>query len=243
MTGASRGIGKAVSRELASRGVFVALHYNSNKDGAEEAIKEIGGPPHKAFRADLRQPEDSKRLVDDVVAEYGKIDILINNAAVILRHKFEEVTFDEWRKVWEETLQTNLLGPAHLSYHAAKHMMKQGGGRIVNVSSRGAFRGEPEMPAYGASKGGLNAMSQSLAKALAPHKIFVYTVAPGFVETERIQPILDGPRGESIRNESPLGRIATPAEVAKTISYLALDAAEFLTGCIIDINGASYLRT
>jgi NAD(P)-dependent dehydrogenase (short-subunit alcohol dehydrogenase family) len=122
-------------------------------------------------------------------------------------------------------------------------MISQGGGQIVNVSSRGAFRGEPDAPAYGASKAGLNAMSQSLAKALAPHNIYVYVVAPGWVETDMAAESMSGPAGDQVRAQSPLNRIATPDEVARTILFLASEGTEFLTGCIVDINGASYLRS
>jgi NAD(P)-dependent dehydrogenase (short-subunit alcohol dehydrogenase family) len=124
-----------------------------------------------------------------------------------------------------------------------QHMKENGGGKIVNVSSRGAFRGEPDAPAYGASKAGLNALSQSMALALAPHNIFVYVVAPGFVETDRIAPLLSGPRGDAIRAQSPFGRVAYPEEVANTVLFLASEGTDYLTGCIVDINGASYLRT
>ena len=122
-------------------------------------------------------------------------------------------------------------------------MMDHGGRRIVNVSSRGAFRGEPEAPAYGASKAGLNAMSQSMAKALAPHNIFVYGVAPGFVETEMAEFVLSGPEGDAVRRESPLGRVARPDEVARAVLFLASEGTDFMTGCILDVNGASYLRS
>ena len=122
-------------------------------------------------------------------------------------------------------------------------MMERGGGRVVNVSSRGAFRGEPETPAYGASKAGLNAMSQSMAQALAPYGIFFYIVAPGFVKTDMASSLLSGPEGEGIRLQSPLGRVATPEEVARTVVFLASEAPDFMTGAIVDVNGASYLRS
>ena len=122
-------------------------------------------------------------------------------------------------------------------------MVERGGGRIVNVSSRGAFRGEPNAPAYGASKAGLNAMSQSLAQKLAPHGIFVCVVAPGFVETDMASSSLSGPDGDAIRSQSPLNRVATAEEVARAILFLASEGTEFMTGCILDVNGASYLRS
>ena len=135
------------------------------------------------------------------------------------------------------------MGPANICYFAARHMMESGGGRIVNISSRGAFRGEPDAPAYGASKAGVNALSQSLAVALAPHNIFIGVVAPGFVETDMVTDMLASPDGDAIRAQSPLGRVARPEEVANAVLFLASTGAEFTTGTIIDVNGASYLRS
>ena len=122
-------------------------------------------------------------------------------------------------------------------------MMKSGSGKIINITSRGAFRGEPNAPAYGASKAGLNAFSQSMAQALAPHNIFVYAVAPGFVETDMSASLLCGPKGDAIRAQSPLNRVARSEEVARVVLFLATEGTDYLTGCIIDVNGASYLRT
>ena len=118
-------------------------------------------------------------------------------------------------------------------------MQKNGGGKFVNISSRGAFRGEPKAPAYGASKAGLNALGQSMAQALAKDNIFVYTIAPGFVETDRVKDIVD----DKIRAQRPLNRVAKPEEVAQTALWLASEGNDFLTGCIVDVNGASYLRS
>src|SRR6185295_2861155 len=142
-----------------------------------------------------------------------------------------------------QTLQTNLLGPAHATFTAIPHLIEAGGGAVVNVTSRGAFRGEPNNPAYGASKAGLNAFGQSMAKALAPVGIWVGTVAPGVVPTETARDVLDGPRGNEVRAESPFGRVARPEEVAAAVLWLASPEAKFSTGTIIDVNGASYLRS
>jgi NAD(P)-dependent dehydrogenase (short-subunit alcohol dehydrogenase family) len=122
-------------------------------------------------------------------------------------------------------------------------MVAGGGGRIINVSSRGAFRGEPRHPAYGASKAGLNAFGQSLARALAPHGITVTGVAPGYVATDMVTGLLSGPGGDAIRAQSPFGRVAQPAEIAAAVVYLASPEAEWASGAILDLNGASYLRT
>ncbi len=183
-------------------------------------------------------------MVEAVVADFGGLDIVVNNAGIWLDHKLDEVEYDEWQQAWRSILDTNLLGPANVCYCAARHMIKNGcGGRIINISSRGAFRGEPDGPAYGASKAGLNAMSQSLAKHLAPHGIVVGVVAPGFVETDMAADLLAGPEGDSIRSQSPIGRVARPEEVAQAVLFFAAEGAEFSTGAIIDVNGASYLRT
>jgi NAD(P)-dependent dehydrogenase (short-subunit alcohol dehydrogenase family) len=173
----------------------------------------------------------------------GHIDILVNNAGVFIEHKIREIDYENWQRSWDKVIKTNLLGPANLTYWASRHMMARGGGRIVNVSSRGAFRGEPDAPAYGASKAGLNAMSQSLAKALAPHKVYICVVAPGWVDTDMATRALSGEQAAEIRDQMPLGRVAQPDEVARTVLFLCSEGTESLTGCIVDINGASYLRT
>ncbi|MGH8371233.1 MAG: SDR family NAD(P)-dependent oxidoreductase [Gammaproteobacteria bacterium] len=141
------------------------------------------------------------------------------------------------------TIGTNLIAPANLCFRAAQVMMKQRRGHIINISSRGAFRGEPDAPAYGAAKAGLNQLSQSLAWALAPCNIFVGVVAPGFVRTDMTTTLLDGPGGDAIRKQSPLNRVATAEEIAEAVVRLAADGMLSATGCILDVNGASYLRT
>ncbi|MBS0663357.1 MAG: SDR family oxidoreductase, partial [Verrucomicrobia bacterium] len=150
---------------------------------------------------------------------------------------------DAWQAEWQRTLTTNLMAPADLCLLAARHLAPAGGGRIVNLSSRGAFRGEPDAPAYGASKAGLNSLSQSLARALAPHHIAVFAVAPGWVGTDMAADHLEGPRAAEIAAQHPLGRVATADEVANVVAYCALDAPETMTGAILDVNGASYLRS
>jgi NAD(P)-dependent dehydrogenase (short-subunit alcohol dehydrogenase family) len=243
VTGASRGIGKAVAEALAARGARVIINYLSNKKAAVAALAGMEGGPHLAIQADVADPDAVERLFEEAVAALGPIDIVVNNAGIFRYHRIDEVEYDEWRHSWSEVLNTNLLGPANVCFHAARHMIEHGGGRIVNVSSRGAFRGEPEGPAYGASKAGLNAMSQSLAQRLAPHNIFVGVVAPGFVETDLGARVLDGPLGDSVRAQSPLNRVARPEEVAYAVLFLASKGSEFSTGTIIDVNGASYLRS
>ena len=243
VTGASRGIGREISRALAGHGARVAIHFKGNEGAARETLRSLAGGPHAIFRADVADGASARGLVDAVVGEMGGIDVLVNNAGIFEHHPIPGTDYEAWRDVWDRTLGTNLLGPANLSYFAAGHMIERGGGRIVNVSSRGAFRGEPDAPAYGASKAGLNALSQSMAQALAPYNVFVYAVAPGFVETEMAEFVLYGPEGDAVRNQSPLGRVARPEEVARAVLFLASEGTDFMTGCILDVNGASYLRS
>jgi NAD(P)-dependent dehydrogenase (short-subunit alcohol dehydrogenase family) len=243
VTGGSRGIGAAIATAFAQRGAQLAISYRSNRKAADACIRQLAGNGHRALPADIADPEQAALLVERAIEALGGLDIVVNNAGVFLSHPLATVTFLEWNKAWQETLDTNLIGPAAICYRAARHMMEHGGGRIVNVSSRGAFRGEPDGPAYGASKAGLNSMSQSLAVALAPHNIFVGVVAPGFVETDMAAELLAGAQGAAIRAQSPLGRVARPEEVAHAVLFLASDGAQFSTGAIVDVNGASYLRS
>ena len=243
VTGASRGIGRAVAAALADKGARVAVHYNRNETAADETLSSLKGGPHMKFQADVAEPKAVSGMVERVIAAMGRIDILVNNAGIFEEHLLTSVSFQDWIDSWRRTIDTNLMGSAHAAYCVARHMMERGGGRIVNVTSRGAFRGEPEAPAYGASKAGQNAMSQSLAQALAPHNIFVYAVAPGWVKTDMAEEALDGPEGDAIRGQSPLNRVATPEEVARAVVFLASEGTDFMTGCILDVNGASYLRS
>ena len=243
ITGAAQGIGRAIAKAFAAHDARTALHYHSNRVEAEKTIASLAGASHHLFQADITNPTEAQSLVESVARQFGRIDILVNNAAIYEDHPIAEVGYDDWQRAWRATIETNLIGPSNVTFCAAQKMIGQGGGRIVNISSRGAFRGEPSAPAYGASKAGLNAMSQSLAQALAPHNIFVYVVAPGFVDTERVAHKVQGAAGEVIRHQSPLRRVARPDEVAKTVLFLASEGTDFLTGCIVDVNGASYLRS
>jgi NAD(P)-dependent dehydrogenase (short-subunit alcohol dehydrogenase family) len=243
ITGASRGIGAAAARLFAERGARVAIHYHRDRGSAEETLRSLAGGPHSLVQADLRDAASAPELFDDAVAAFGGIDALVNNAGIWEGHAVLTVEFEQWKAAWDHTIAANLLAPVHLMYLAARHMTESGGGRIVNVTSRGAFRGEPTGPAYASSKAGLNIAGQSLAKALGRHGVFVYTVAPGWVDTDMARPLLEGPDGETARNDTGLGRVATADEIAKAIVFLATEAPESMTGCIVDVNGASYLRT
>jgi NAD(P)-dependent dehydrogenase (short-subunit alcohol dehydrogenase family) len=238
VTGASGGIGAAICRSLAARGAAVTLHYQSDLESAEAARRSMSGGGHSIIQADLRNESDIERLWREASAQ-RRIDVVVNNAGVFPEHAPLTTGYAEWTAAWQHTLAINLSGAAHLSYLAARAMAEQGGGRIINISSRGAFRGEPTAPAYAASKAGLNAFSQSLAKALAPSGIYVFVIAPGWVATERVAQLIHNP---TVLADQPLGRVASPDEVAQVVAFCALDAPASLTGAILDVNGASYLR-
>ncbi len=240
VTGASRGIGAAVARAFAASGDRVGVHYGTRRDAADEVLSALPGVGHVVAGADLADPDAVRWMVDEVAGALGGIDVLVNNAGVYEPHAAAETTYEEWQAAWRHTLDVNLVGAANVTWCALRHM--GAGGRIVNVSSRGAFRGEPNHPAYGASKAGLIAFGQSLARALGERRIAVTSVAPGFVETEMAATELEGERGRRRRAESPLGRVATPDEVAAAVLYLASPEAELASGAVLDVNGASYLR-
>ncbi len=243
VTGGSGGIGRTICRRFAERGARVWVHYHSGEEAADETLALLAGDGHSKVPADLRDPASVRAMVDGVAEASGAIDVLVNNAGVFEHHSPLAVDYETWCDSWQRILGTNLLGAANASFCAARHMAGGGGGRIINISSRGAFRGEPDGPAYGASKAGLNALSQSLALALASSGVFVFAVAPGFVETAMARDYITGELAETVWRQSPLGRVATTEDVAYWVLCLADEAASFATGAIIDVNGASYLRT
>jgi 3-oxoacyl-[acyl-carrier protein] reductase len=243
VTGASRGIGRAIAQAFAAAGDRVAVHHRDSAALAAEVLAGLPGAGHAVVQADLADPEAVRRMVDGAHDALGGLDVLVNNAGVFTPHPITDVSYEQWQAAWQDTLGVNLIGAANVTWCAVRHMIGNGGGRIVNVSSRGAFRGEPGQPAYGASKAGLNAFGQSLARALAPQGIAVATVAPGFVDTDMAAGHLDGARGDEIRAQSPFDRVATAEEIAAAVLYLASPEAEWASGAILDLNGASYLRS
>jgi 3-oxoacyl-[acyl-carrier protein] reductase len=244
VTGGSRGIGRAIVQAFAGLGDRVAVHHRDSAARAAEIVAGLPGAGHTVVQADLADPEAVRRAVDQAAAALGGLDVLVNNAGVYVKHQIAEVSYQEWQAAWRDILGVNLTGAANVTWCAVQHMIAGGrGGRIVNVSSRGAFRGEPRHPAYGASKAGLNAFGQSLARDLARYDIAVAGVAPGYVATDMAASVMAGPDGDEIRAQSPFGRVAQPDEIAAAVVYLASPEAEWASGAILDLNGASYLRT
>jgi 3-oxoacyl-[acyl-carrier protein] reductase len=244
VTGGSRGIGAAIARAFAERGDRVAVHCRDALAVAEVVRDSLDGDGHVVVRADLAVPAEVRAMVDAAAAGLDGLDVLVNNAGIYLDHPVLGTSYEEWQAAWQATLAVNLVGAANVTWCAVQHMTASGqrAGRIVNVGSRGAFRGEPTHPAYGASKAGLHAFGQSLAVALAPHGITVASVAPGYVATDMTADELATPAGDVIRAQSPFGRVATVEEIAAAVVYLASPEAEWVSGAILDLNGASYLR-
>lgn len=244
VTGASGGIGRAIAVAFAREGDRVAVHYSARRAEAEQTLADLSGDGHALVSGDLADPQQVADLAAAADTALGGVDVLVNNAAIVTSgYAVPDADYAAWQQAWRETLDVNLFGAANLSYCVARRLIDRGiEGAIVNVGSRGAFRGEPNAPAYGASKAGLHALGQSLAVSLAPHRISVTSVAPGFVETDRVADRLAGDSGAAIREQSPYGRVATPEEVAAAVVYLASPAARWSTGAVLDVNGASYLR-
>ena len=232
-----------MAEAFAAAGDRIAVHHRDSPGLAADVLAGLPGTGHTVVQADLADPGQVRHMVDAAAAHLGGLDVLVNNAANYVAHPITEVSYEQWQAAWQHTLGVNLTGAANVTWCAVQHMIAGGGGTIVNVSSRGAFRGEPGQPAYGASKAGLNALGQSLAIALAPHNITVTGVAPGFVATDMAAAHLQGARGDAIRAQSPFGRVARPEEIAAAVLYLASPEAAWATGAILDLNGASYLRT
>ncbi|MFI6086422.1 SDR family NAD(P)-dependent oxidoreductase [Streptomyces sp. NPDC051218] len=244
ISGASRGLGRALAQAFAANGDRVAVHYGSREEEARATLASLAGDGHVLVGGDLSEPAGAADVARRATEALGGLDVLVNNAAVNLPHPLADTSYEDWAALWHQHVSVNLLATANLSHLAARRMIDQGtGGRIVNIGSRGAFRGEPDHPAYGATKAAVHALGQSLAVSLAPYGIAVASVAPGFFETERVAHRLSGDEGAAIRAQSPFGRAGTADEIAAAVLWLASPVAEWASGSVLDLNGASHLRT
>jgi NAD(P)-dependent dehydrogenase (short-subunit alcohol dehydrogenase family) len=230
VTGSTRGIGAAVAEALRARGARVVGHGRT------------AGPEVAA--ADLADPAAAQALWDEALGRLdGRIDVVVNNAGV-----FEPVAVEaplaEWQAGWARTLQINLQAAADLCRAAVLHFRdREGGGRIVNVASRAAYRGDsPAHWHYAASKAGMVAMTKSIARGYAAEGVLAFAVCPGFVMTGMADDYLASRGGGTLLADIPLGRVASPEEVASAVAYLALEAPASMTGAVVDLNGASYVR-
>ena len=241
VTGASRGIGRALAEGLAASGATVAVHYNQNREAAETLAGSIGQGA-RAFQADLAETTACDRLFDDVVAAYGWLDVLVNNAGIALKMP-PEVALDEWKKGWDLTMAVNLRAVELLCRRAVEHFTAQGGGRIINVASRAAFRGDtPSYMTYAASKGGVVALTRSLARAFGKDGICAFVLAPGFTRTDMAQDFIDAYGEDHLVRDLALDRLTEPVDLAPLVVLLASGLADHATGGTFDLNAGSYVH-
>ena len=241
VTGASRGIGAAIAEKLLAGGAFLAAHYNTGV-GALAPLGKKYPSALLAIKANLEHDAETDSLWKAALKWRGRVEGLVNNAAIISSIR-PEAPLAEWRREWRRTIRVNLDAAADLCRFALLHFLDTGGGDIVNVASRAAFRGDaPDSMHYAASKGGMVALTRSLAKNYARQGVCAYTVAPGWVATERVKPKLAKKGNEFMLAEVPMGAAAPPAEVANIVAFLLSGAARHATGATFDINGASYFH-
>lgn len=242
VTGSSSGIGAAIAQTLARAGGEVILHYSNNEDGAAAVAEKIGKNKCQIVRSDLAVKNGAIALWGEAVAWKGRIDIIVNNAGIYIPATIQD-DFDTWTEVWQKTLQVNLVAVGSLCREAIRHFQTRNGGTIINIASRAAFRGDDiEHIHYAASKGGVVALTRTIARGFAKDNILAFAVAPGFVRTEKKEATIKERGEEAFTGDIPLGKIADPQDVANTVAFLASGLAPHATGTTIDINGASYVR-
>ena len=242
VTGGSRGIGAAIVRAVTGAGATVAVHYRKSAAAARALQEKLGAHRCHLIQADLAEPDSAARIWADATAAAGPIDALVNNAGIFEAAPLD-MDLEAWRASWKRTLQVNLISPAELCRHAIRDFQGRGGGRIVNISSRAAFRGEvPEQMPYGASKGGLVALTKTIARGYAKDGVLAFGIAPGFVATNMVADNVDADKIARVTAEIPLGEMADVDEIGALTAFLCSDRARHLTGTTVDVNGASYVR-
>ncbi|MDA0681305.1 MAG: SDR family NAD(P)-dependent oxidoreductase [Proteobacteria bacterium] len=245
VTGASKGIGAATVRQLGACGAFVVSHYSSDRNGAEEACKDIAIPKKLLVEANFEDLDQVEALWDTAMGWRGRIDVLVNNAAIMLWDGGFEETLDAWDTAWEKTLRVNVLAPARLLRRAVKYFKEENGGIVITLSSWAAQKGvtNPSTIAYGSSKAAIQAATQTIARAFAKDGILAYVIAPGVVRT-RLSDQFAATQGgaDNISSALAMGEWVPPEELAELITYLARGRARHLSGATLDVNGASYIR-
>jgi len=241
VTGASRGIGRAIASHLHAAGATVAVHYHRSSEAADSLVSELG-PNAAAFAADLAGSESCAGLFGAVLQEFGHLDVLINNAGVA--HLIaEDAPVKEWSELWADTMNVNARATALLCRLAVRHFSERSGGRIINVASRAAFRGDTaEYAAYAASKGAVVALTRSIARAYGKQGVAAFVIAPGFVRTDMAQDSIDAYGEQFVLDDLALNQLTEPQDVAPIVTLLASGLADHATGATIDINAGSYVH-
>ena len=242
VTGGSRGIGAAIVKAMAAAGAHVVLHYGREAERAQALAAEIGPERCRVLGADFMVDREILDLWAAAVAWRGRVDVLVNNAGI---YEPADVTddFNHWRDSWQRTLQINLIAAGHLSRQAVAHFRAAGGGILIHVASRAAFRGDDvDYMNYAASKAGMVAMSRTIARGFGGDGVLSYVLAPGFVRTEMTDDYIARHGDADILRDIPLGDMAPPEELANLAVFLAAGMARHASGSTIDVNGASYVR-
>lgn len=241
VTGASRGIGRAIAEQLAASGAQVAVHFHRNAEAAQQ-VADRCGPETAVFQADLSKPVGVGQLFEDVVARFGRITALVNNAGISIGTPVESKD-DLFSDRWSRTMLVNLHATGLLCKKAINHFCDGNGGRIVNIASRAAFRGDAsDYLAYAASKGGVVALTRSIARAYGKQQIKAFVVAPGFVRTDMAEDFIQKYGEEFVLNDLALPTLTEPQDIAPTVAFLLSGLADHSTGCTIDINAGSYVH-
>ena len=234
VTGASRGIGAAVAKRLAAAGCFVIVNYNGSAQRAQEVVTQItsAGNEAVAMQCDVSNFDACGELIARITADYGRLDVLVNNAGITrdgLLMRMSEADFDA-------VIDTNLKGAFHTIRHAGRQFLKQRSGRIINIASVSGLLGNAGQANYAASKAGVIGLTKSVARELAGRQITVNAVAPGFIATDMVDAMTDSAKA-ALTDHIPFGRIGEPEEVADVVAFLASDAARYVTGQIIAVDG------
>ncbi len=242
LTGGSRGIGAAAVRALHRDGHEIIFTYATKAAEANVLAEELGSRA-RAVHCDLAQHARLPAVIESCISSYGRIDVLVNNGAVFSENPFFDNDFDAWRRGWERTFAINLFGTADLTYLALQHMRAQGRGKIINVTSRAAHRGELNFADYGASKAALVNLTKSIARSCGKYGISAISIAPGFIETDMAAADLEVPqRRAELEAEVPLGYIGTAEEIGDVIAFFASERGNYANGATVDLNGGSYVR-
>lgn len=242
ITGSSRGIGFGIAKLLLESGASVALHYNKNRTKLEKLLKDNPDYEAKLFKANLEDLKETEELFKRVEGHFNRIDVLINNAGIAIDSPVDQAT-ENWLKDWEKTLRVNLTSLALLCKLAIEHFKKIGGGRIINIASRAAFRGDtPDYMAYAASKGGIVSLTRTIARGYGKENIKAFVIAPGFVKTDMAKDFIDK-YGEGIAlDDIALNKLTEPDDIAPFVVFLASGLADHATGGTFDINAGSYVH-
>jgi 3-oxoacyl-(acyl-carrier-protein) reductase len=238
VTGGSRGIGRACCKALANEGSAIAVNYRANKEAADAVVEELQAMSvrAKAFQADVSEEEGTNIMIEQIMNEFGRVDIIVNNAGITRDRSFLKMTRDQWHSV----LLVNLDGPFNVIHSLLPQMVERKWGRIINMSSIVAQMGNFGQSNYAVAKGGLIAFTKSLAREVASKGVTVNAVAPGFIETDMTS-VVPEEALEGIRKITPMGRLGRPEEVGRAVRFLAASEASFITGQVVNINGGLYM--